>query len=66
MAFTPGQLRVALPAAGWSDVEVRTRDFLVPGLPRWAVGPICAVEPSLEAMPVTRWLAQSHFMTAAA
>ncbi len=66
MAFTPGQLRAALPAAGWRDVEVRTRDFLVPGLPRWTIRPIRALEAPLEAMPATRWLAQSHFMTAKA
>lgn len=66
MAFTPAKLRAALPAAGWTDVEVRTRDFLVPGLPRWSVSPIRTVEPALEASPLTRWLAQSHFMTATA
>ena len=66
MAFTPGQLRAALPAAGWTNVEVRTRDFLVPGLPQWTIGPIRTVEPALEAMRATRWLAQSHFVTATA
>src|ERR1700721_2980244 len=33
MAFTPSQLRRALPAAGWRDVTVTTRDFLLPGRP---------------------------------
>ena len=66
MAFTPGQLRRALPRAGWTDIVVKTRDFLLPGLPEWAIGPIRAVEPPLEATPLTRWLAQSHFVTATA
>ncbi|MBX9749594.1 MAG: class I SAM-dependent methyltransferase [Roseococcus sp.] len=66
MAFTPGELRRALPAAGWREVEVATRDFLLPGLPEALVKPSLAVEPLLEATAVTRWLAQSHFITARA
>jgi SAM-dependent methyltransferase len=66
MAFTPGQLRRALPEAGWRDVSVRTGDFLLPGLPTPLTRPILAVEPALEATPLTRWLAQSHFISARA
>jgi SAM-dependent methyltransferase len=64
MAFTPGQLRRALPAAGWRDVTVTTRDFLLPGLPKAVAGPILAIEPALETIAATRWLAQSHFISA--
>jgi SAM-dependent methyltransferase len=66
MAFTPGQLRRALPLAGWQDVAVTTRDFLLPGLPEAVARPILAIEPALEATPATRWLAQSHFISAKA
>jgi SAM-dependent methyltransferase len=66
MAFTPGQLRRALPGAGWRDVSVQTRDFLLPGLPDLVSKPVLAVEPALEALPLTRWLAQSHFISARA
>jgi SAM-dependent methyltransferase len=66
MAFTPGELRRALPAAGWRDVRVTMRDFLLPGLPVALVRPTLAVEPALEATALTRWLAQSHFITARA
>jgi SAM-dependent methyltransferase len=66
MAFTPGQLRRALPAAGWQDVTVTTRDFLLPGLPEAIARPILAIEPALEATAATRWLAQSHFISASA
>ena len=66
MAFTPGELRRALPRAGWNAVCVRTRDFLLPGLPEVASKPILAIEPALEALALTRWLAQSHFITARA
>lgn len=66
MAFTPGELRRALAEAGWKDVDVATRDFLIPGVPEWMATPILAIEPTLEATALTRWLAQSHFMTAKA
>ena len=66
MAFTPGELRHALADAGWKDVTVNMQDFLVPGLPLPLVKPVLAIEPALEATPLTRWLAQSHFMTASA
>ncbi len=66
MAFTPAELRLALAGAGWREVAVATRDFLLPGLPEMLVKPILAVEPGLEAMAATRWLAQSHFVSARA
>ena len=66
MAFTAGELRRALPAAGWRETRVTTRDFLLPGLPLPLVRPTTALEPLLEATPLTRWLAQSHFFTARA
>jgi SAM-dependent methyltransferase len=66
MAFTPGQLRRALPAAGWHDVTIGTRDFLLPGLPEPLIRPTLAIEPALERWAATRWLAQSHFFTARA
>jgi SAM-dependent methyltransferase len=66
MAFTPSQLRRALSAAAWQDVSITTRDFLLPGLPESLVKPTLAVEPVLERLALTRWLAQSHFLTARA
>jgi hypothetical protein len=66
MAFTPGQLWSAVSEAGWRDVQVATRDFLLPGLPVGLVKPTLALEPALEATALTRWLAQSHFITAQA
>jgi SAM-dependent methyltransferase len=66
MAFAPGQLRRAIRDAGWKDVTVTTRDFLLPGLPKAVARPILAIEPGLEATAATRWLAQSHFVSARA
>ena len=66
MAFAPGTLRRALPEAGWKNVDVTTRDFLLPGLPVWTMKAILRIEPLMEAGFLTRWLAQSHFITARA
>jgi SAM-dependent methyltransferase len=66
MAFTSGQLRRGLSSAGWRDVQVTTRDFLLPGLPEGLVKPTLALEPAMEATALTSWLAQSHFITAQA
>jgi hypothetical protein len=38
----------------------------LPGLPKAAARPILAIEPALEASAATRWLAQSHFVSARA
>lgn len=64
MAFKPQELRRSLAQAGWKHVDVTTRDFLVPGVPKSLIKPILAIEPLLEGSIATRWLAQSHFMTA--
>ena len=64
MAFRAGQLREAVSRSGWHNVQLQTRDFLLPGLPVQLIRPIVAVEPLLEATALTRWLAQSHFVTA--
>lgn len=64
MAFTRGELVRALSGTGWNDIQVVTRDFLVPGIPLALVRPIEVIEPALEATRFTRWLAQSHFVTA--
>ncbi len=64
MAFTPGELRRALPTAGWQAAVVASRDFLLPGLPEAAIKPILVLEPALEAVALTKWLAQSLYFTA--
>jgi len=44
-------LRKMVDAAGWRDVNVETRDFLLPGVPQAFVKPTIAIEPALEALP---------------
>jgi len=64
MAFKASGLGQAIRQAGWQDVTVTTRDFLIPGIPAALIKPIVTVEPVLEGLAPTRWLAQSHFVTA--
>jgi SAM-dependent methyltransferase len=64
MAFTPKELRQAFQGAGWNDVSVKTRDFLLPGLPDAVAKPLLAIEPALEYFTATSCIAQSHFVTA--
>lgn len=66
MAFSAGHIRRLLAEAGWHDISVSTRDFLIPGLPASWSGPIKRVEPTLEATRLTSWLAQSNFIVARA
>lgn len=66
MAFCAGQLRDIVSETGWRNVEVQTRDFLLPGLPEPLIKPVLAVEPFFEATILTKWLAQSHFVSAEA
>jgi SAM-dependent methyltransferase len=64
MAFSAGHIEGLLVAAGWQDISIATRDFLVPGLPASCAGPIKWLEPVLELTPLTSWLAQSNFIFA--
>lgn len=66
MAFSRAQLRRAFTQSDWNNVMIETRDFVVPGIPKIFVAPILIVEPVMEATPLTRWLAQSHLITAQA
>lgn len=66
MAFSQRELRQELKAGGWQDIEVVTRDFLLPGLSLSVMPVVLKIEPFLEATRLTQWLAQSHFVTAKA
>jgi len=64
MAFRASQLRAIVTETGWQNVQVQTRDFLLPGLPQPLIRPVLAVEPFFESTILTKWLAQSHFVSA--
>ncbi len=66
MAFTPGWIRTRLERAGYTGIDVRYRDFLVPGLP-WPLVPLATRAGDVaERIPGVDRLAQSLFIVASA
>ncbi len=64
MAFTRDFAIKRLHEAGFSDVTVEYRDFLLPGVPVWLIRPSVAVGRVAEAVPGLKHLAQSLFISA--
>jgi SAM-dependent methyltransferase len=64
MAFRAGELTDAVSAAGWRDINVKTADLLLPGVPKMFTKPILALESVVEGTASTRIFGQSHFLTA--
>ncbi len=64
MAFSRRFAIKALRDAGFSDVDVQYRDFLVPGVPTWAIRPVVGAGRVAEALPGAKHLAQSLFISA--
>jgi SAM-dependent methyltransferase len=64
MAFTPKFITEKLTRAGFHDVRVEFRDFLLPGIPNFLIGPSIALGAALERVPVLRCLSQSIYITA--
>lgn len=64
MAFTPRWIAGHLREAGFKNIEVSFRDFLVPNLPEKLVPLVTRVGDVVEKVPVANRLAQSLFITA--
>lgn len=64
MAFLAEELQEVVSHAGWSDVDINTGDFLLPGLPRLATAPSLWLERHLEQSAAKNYLGQSHFIHA--
>lgn len=64
MAFTRGGLARAFAEAGYGEIEVSLRDFLVPGTPPALIRPVVALGDVIERVPVANRLAQSVFVSA--
>jgi SAM-dependent methyltransferase len=64
MAFTPAWIEGHLKTAGFSDIEVTFRDFLLPNVPFKLVPAVTSVGAVIEQLPVVKRLAQSLFITA--
>jgi SAM-dependent methyltransferase len=65
MAFSRRFALERLASAGFVDVEVEYRDFLIPGVPDWAIRPIVRAGALAERTPGARHLAQSLFICGA-
>ena len=64
MAFTPTFISRKLTAAGFYDVRVDTRDFLLPNTPTPLIKAVIALGGRFEKIPLLRRLAQSVFLRA--
>ena len=64
MAFSRQYAMRCLSDAGFVDIEVEYRDFLVPGVPEGLIRPIVSVGRIAERTPGVKHLAQSLFISA--
>lgn len=64
MAFTPRWISQRLARAGFGEISVKCRDFLIPAVPRALVPAVVAVGDVAERLPAVNYLAQSLFITA--
>jgi len=64
MAFTPRWIRARLERAGFTDVQVTFRDFLLPNLPPVLVPLVTRAGDLAERLPLVDHLAQSLFIVA--
>jgi 2-polyprenyl-3-methyl-5-hydroxy-6-metoxy-1,4-benzoquinol methylase len=66
MAFTKRHVTKLLKAAGYNDIRVEYKDFLLPGIPDILIAPSIAVGAVLERVPLVRMVSQSIFISATA
>lgn len=64
MAFLAEDLRDVVAHAGWTEIEVKTGDFLLPGLPSSATMPSLWLERRFAQSAAANYLGQSHFIRA--
>jgi|CXWL01.1.fsa_nt_gi SAM-dependent methyltransferase len=64
MAFTPRFIRAKLASAGFTNIKVATRDFLLPNTPDFLIRPVVALGDQLDRIPLVNRLAQSLFFSA--
>ena len=66
MAFSKPHVTKLLETAGYQDIVVEFKDFLLPGIPDVLISPSIAVGAVLERIPLVRMTSQSIFITATA
>jgi ubiquinone/menaquinone biosynthesis C-methylase UbiE len=62
MAFSKSFIIDKLAMAGWHDVRVQTRDFLIPNTPKALIAPVIQLGDILEKIPLVNKMAQSLFI----
>ena len=64
MAFSKSWITKKLLAAGYKDIKVEYRDFLLPGIPDFLIKPSIIAGDVLEKIPLVNKVSQSIFLTA--
>lgn len=64
MAFSSLFIQKKLQAAGYQDIQVEFRDFLLPGIPESLIKPSIVIGDVAEKIPLVRCMSQSLFITA--
>jgi SAM-dependent methyltransferase len=64
MAFSRRFAMKQLQEAGFRDIEIDYRDFLIPGVPDWAIKPLVKLGDTAERLPGLKHLSQSLFISA--
>jgi len=64
MAFSKSWITKKLLAAGYKDIKVEYRDFLLPGIPDILIKPSIVAGDVLEKLPLVNKVSQSIFITA--
>jgi SAM-dependent methyltransferase len=64
MAFSRRFVTTKLHHAGYRDIRVEFRDFLLPGIPSFLIRPSILIGSALEKIPVVNYVAQSIFICA--
>lgn len=64
MAFSASFIKEKLEKAGFGDIRVAYRDFLLPGVPLFMVKPLIAAGSVAEKIPLVKQLSQSIFIEA--
>jgi hypothetical protein len=66
MAFSKRHVSRLLATAGYQNIQVEYKDFLLPGIPDVFIAPSIAVGAVVERIPLLRMLSQSIFISASA
>ncbi len=64
MAFSASFIRKKLEQAGYTDIKVTYRDFLLPGIPAFMIKPSIAIGNIAEHIPLVKNISQSIFIEA--